>query len=274
MRSIILVAAVAAIAADCSYFRKVVEAECAEACINSMVGLCPQALIVKEGGLDAGHCKDLNFTVADGTKDQKAGPCGTITFSQFKKVAYGAGGDVAIATFDGVKATAHAWAAVNDPVMGGQSTSTFAVDAKRKVGVFKGEVKIVPFLKAAGFCNAQTKGTQSFPDITGTDAMAFTMTNTGNLTGIQAQVTTQGSGTGFKHGSYMGNFEIPNDGAEHEVHVKWSDFSCEWRGQKIKCPPMEKQLGKITQVGVSFGQAPNVPGTFHVELKAISGVKL
>ena len=90
MRAVILVAAFTAIAADCSYFRKVVDAECAEACINSMVGLCPQALVVKEGGLDAGHCKDLNFTVADGSQDQKAGPCGTITFNQFKKSAVGA----------------------------------------------------------------------------------------------------------------------------------------------------------------------------------------
>merc|ERR1712100_29319 len=194
--------------------------------------------------------------------DQKAGPCGTITFNQFKKSAVGA------------TATSHKWTAVNDPVMGGQSTSTFKVDAKRGVGIFAGEVKIVPFLHAAGFCNAQTDGTQSFPDITGTDAIAFTMTNTGNLTGVQATVTTQESGTGLKHGSYMGDFVIPNDGKEHQVYVKWADFKCEWRGQKISCPAMKSQLGKITQVGISFGQAPNIPGTFHVELKSVSGIKL
>jgi hypothetical protein len=37
--------------------------------------------------------------------------------------------------------------------MGGQSHSTFAVN--NSFGVFSGEVKIVPSLKAPGFCNMQ-----------------------------------------------------------------------------------------------------------------------
>lgn len=265
--------AAAAMADDCANFRKISAGECAEACVPSMVGLCPQSLIVKTGGLDAGHCADVNFTVADGTVDQKCGPCGTVTFNKFKQASVlSADGSIDLVTFDGAKATTHEWEAVNDPVMGGQSVSTFTV--QKGAGVFDGEVKIVPFLHAAGFCNAETKGTQSFTDISSTDGIAFTMRNTGNLTGLQATVTTQGSGTGLKHGSYMGNFVVPNDGKTHTVAVKWADFSCEWRGQKIKCPTMQSQLGKVTQIGMSFGQAPNVPGTFHVELLKVSGVKL
>merc|ERR1719163_2749576 len=266
-------ASVLSSADDCANFRKVSAGECAEACVPSMVGLCPQSLIVKTGGLDAGHCADVNFTVADGTVDQKCGPCGTVTFNKFKQASVlSADGSIDLVTFDGAKATTHEWEAVNDPVMGGQSVSTFTV--QKGAGVFDGEVKIVPFLHAAGFCNAETKGTQSFTDISSTDGIAFTMRNTGNLTGLQATVTTQGSGTGLKHGSYMGNFVVPNDGKTHTVAVKWADFSCEWRGQKIKCPTMQSQLGKVTQIGMSFGQAPNVPGTFHVELLKVSGVKL
>eukprot|EP00937_MAST-01D_sp_MAST-1D-sp2_P003833 g3833.t1 len=186
--------------------------------------------------------------------------------------AAGAACALDLVTFDGKEATTHAFEAVNDPVMGGQSTSTFTV--KNGAGVFDGEVKIVPFLHAAGFCNAETKGVQKFVDVSGFDAIAFTMRNTGNLTGIQASITTQGSGTVLKKGNYMGNFEIKNDGKLNQGHVKWSDFSCEWRGQKIKCPPISEQLGKVQQIGLSFGQAPNVPGQFHVEIQSISAIKL
>merc|ERR1719440_2005134 len=80
-------ASVLSSANDCANFRKVSAGECAEACVPSMVGLCPQSLIVKTGGLDAGHCADVNFTVADGTVDQKCGPCGTVTFNKFKQAS-------------------------------------------------------------------------------------------------------------------------------------------------------------------------------------------
>ena len=62
---------------------------------------------------------------------------------------------ISLATFDGAKGTTQQWRAVNDPVMGGQSVGTFNVSAERKVGVWVGEVKIVPFLHAPGFCNIQ-----------------------------------------------------------------------------------------------------------------------
>ena len=60
-----------------------------------------------------------------------------------------------------------------DPVMGGKSSSTFTVE--RNLGVFAGVVRIVPSLKAAGFCNAQTEGVQVFPDINSSDAIGFKM---------------------------------------------------------------------------------------------------
>ena len=50
-----------------------------------------------------------------------------------------------LATFDG-SATDHKWHVTNDPVMGGQSKSTFAVEDG--VGKFSGKCAVVPFLKA------------------------------------------------------------------------------------------------------------------------------
>ena len=76
-------------------------------------------------------------------------------------------------TFDGE----HSWSETNDPVMGGQSTATFAVaDGK---GVFNGTCKIVPSLQAPGFCSAQTRALQ-WPDASANLAggLAITATTT------------------------------------------------------------------------------------------------
>merc|ERR1739848_553637 len=62
--------------------------------------------------------------------------------------------DVVLATFDGAKGTTFKWKDLNDPFMGGASTSTFHVD--NKVGVFNGTCAIVKFLKAPGFAKIDT----------------------------------------------------------------------------------------------------------------------
>ena len=64
--------------------------------------------------------------------------------------AFGLASDITLATFDG-SATSRQWRETNDPVMGGQSTGHFEVNQTAHVGVFQGEVKNVPPLKAPGF---------------------------------------------------------------------------------------------------------------------------
>ena len=71
--------------ADCASYRKVVDGECADDCLGSSVGICPRSIVVSTGGLEAGACKDIQYTVADGTTSQKAGPCGTLSFNKWKK---------------------------------------------------------------------------------------------------------------------------------------------------------------------------------------------
>merc|ERR1719424_1489556 len=149
--------------------------------------------------------------------------------------------NVTLATFDG--SSSLKWHVVNDPVMGGQSVSTFSQG--KGVGIFDGEVKIVPSLHAAGFCNLETEGTAKFPDISSTDGLAIRMRNTGKLTGVQVTVSTKQSGTTFRHGDYSGNFTIASDGIMREVFVPFDGFVCEWRGEHIKCPPIKGQLSDI-----------------------------
>jgi len=77
---------------DCTSYRKVTDGECADDCLLSKIGICPVSLVVRTGGLEAGACEDIGFTQADGTMDEQAGPCGELTFNQWKKPATGGGG--------------------------------------------------------------------------------------------------------------------------------------------------------------------------------------
>ena len=92
--------------------------------------------------------------------------------------------------------------------------------------------------------------------------------------GVQLTVTTKDSGGVLRHGDYQGSFTVPSDGKVHDAVVAWKDFTCNWRGEPIKCPDMQSEMAKIEKVGLSFGQAPNVPGQFHIEIMSVSAVSL
>ncbi len=70
---------------SCETVRKVVGAECAQTCLGDTLGLCPRDLIISAGGLDTGSCKSVGFTAPDGKMSKQAGPCGSLTFDQYKK---------------------------------------------------------------------------------------------------------------------------------------------------------------------------------------------
>merc|ERR1719195_2606660 len=78
--------------------------------------------------------------------------------------------ELKMATFDGAKETTATWKDLNDPVMGGASTSTFKVTSD-KTGIFNGTCAIVGYLKAPGF--AKIVGSAKFADITGYDSIAL-----------------------------------------------------------------------------------------------------
>lgn len=143
-----------AAADDCEYYNKVTSGVCADDCVPATLGLCPRSLIVTEGGLTAGTCKSLGYTVDKGELDQKAGPCGTLKFEQYAKASIDSPADsknmTVLATFDGARGTTFKWRATNDPVMGGKSTSTFTIDDSSSTGKFVGTCAIVPSLKAPG----------------------------------------------------------------------------------------------------------------------------
>lgn len=178
-----------------------------------------------------------------------------------------------LATFDGAKGTTWSWQAVNDPVMGGSSSSTFSVDSERSLGIWDGEVRIVSFLGAPGFCNLQAPGlfkTAAFPSVAGASGLVVRAreTNSTGLTHFNVMLMTKGAKHLFKQGVYMANFTMT--GAMEDHFLPLEAFQCSWRGQKVTwCPDLKTQLDQVTNVGVGTA-FPGTAGKFHVEVASIS----
>lgn len=64
-------------------YRHIENGDCADACIGSFVGMCPLSLVVTAGGLEAGHCGEVGYSVQNGKHSVIAGPCGSMTFSKY-----------------------------------------------------------------------------------------------------------------------------------------------------------------------------------------------
>eukprot|EP00416_Gambierdiscus_australes_P036770 CAMPEP_0171108640 /NCGR_PEP_ID=MMETSP0766_2-20121228/69338_1 /TAXON_ID=439317 /ORGANISM="Gambierdiscus australes, Strain CAWD 149" /LENGTH=403 /DNA_ID=CAMNT_0011570217 /DNA_START=61 /DNA_END=1272 /DNA_ORIENTATION=- len=184
-----------------------------------------------------------------------------------------AAGVVPIATFDGAVGTTWPWETVNDPVMGGRSNSTFQVDTGRKVGIWDGEVRIVPFLRAPGFCNLQAPGlykAATFPDLSSADGIVIRAreTSSSGLTHFNVMLTTKGARRLFKQGVYVANFSMSGSMQDH--FLPWKAFACSWRGDSVSwCPVLTTQLGQVTNVGVGTAY-PGPARKFHVELASLS----
>lgn len=191
----------------------------------------------------------------------------------FVSFAIAAQADVPIATFDGTKSTTLDWQTVNDPVMGGQSKSVFSVDGARSLGVWSGNVAIVPFLKAPGFCNLQSPGlgkTASFPDLSSTSGIMVRAreANASGLEHFNVMLMSKGAKKLFKQGVYTANFTVSTSMTDH--FVPYSAFTCTWRGQQVSwCPDITTQLAQINSVGLGTA-FPGVAGDFEIDIESIS----
>lgn len=91
--------------------------------------------------------------------------------------------------------------------MGGRSTSTFKVEAGK--GVFSGVCRIVPALKAPGFCNAEARPAlgQKIADASAfiDGGLEIVLTSTGNLTQFKAAF---GNKAEHDFGSFKADFTV------------------------------------------------------------------
>lgn len=131
--------------------------------------------------------------------------------------------DVAVETFG--DEPNHVWYALNDPVMGGLSTGTFMV--QDGVGIFQGEVKDVPSLKAPGFIAARTGRGGYFPDLRSCDGLVMRVKSDTAYEGFRASFGTNFAGTMPYAQGYKTQFDVPV-GEFGDVKLAFTDFSDNW----------------------------------------------
>lgn len=275
LRYCLLAATAVIAAADCTVYSLVKDGTCAEDCLNKTVGVCPVSLVAKLGHLHANQsCSSQGYTEPNGTKSQKAGPCGTLVFKLYTKSSVTArAAPITLAAFDG-SAPDLSWKVVDDPVMGGQSRSQLIMDPPNKVARWFGQVKVVPFLKKPGFCTFRSNEA-NFPDVSGTGGLRLQIRNNftgiGGLSRFAVQLETKGGRSGFKQGTYSGNFTVPASASLSPQFIPWDDFVLTWRGEKISGPKLRSQLDQIKTIGLSTF-FPGAAGKFDLEVQSMSAV--
>jgi len=201
-----------------------------------------------------------------------------------------AAADVTLVDFAGDSSTAHTFKELNDPVMGGQSIGTWNVT--NGVGVFDGEVKNVPSLKAPGFIKASADG--KFADCSANIDGSLVLevrSPTADYKGFKvafasgslspAYSCAGGAGLPFSGGCFKADFQFPATNATSsedfvDISIPFNKFSDHWSSasgeptktcaeDKKACPTADK-LKKIQRIEL---WAEGVDGKIHLEAKSI-----
>jgi len=184
--------------------------------------------------------------------------------------------DIMIATFDGAKSTSLKWAAMNDPVMGGKSSSTFVIDAAKKVGVFNGTCAIVPSLKAPGFIKAVAVG--SIPDISHCQNLVLNVNSANTFAGFRVSFGSEHYPPFYQHyfaRGFKSDFQAP-EGLFEDVVLPLKGFTDHWddgTGKAIttcaddpKACPTQKRLQNMETISI-WGEG--VEGDVHLQVTSI-----
>ena len=169
------------------------------------------------------------------------------------------------------------------PVMGGVSSSTWKIDTvKTKSAIWNGQVRIVPSLKAPGFCNAETTNWfAKFNDVSAySHLLIHAKSSTPHYSGFKVSFAADTLNPQFK--SFKAPFNVTS--TEYQtIAIPFSDFSNDWSaytgrcdtkdptGQQHKCCtkanpevcPTVKNLRDISQVGL---WTEGVAGKFNLEV--------
>merc|ERR1711865_780929 len=194
---------------------------------------------------------------------------------------------VKLATWDGASGTTFNFVELNDPVMGGQSAGTFNVDSKGAYGVFDGEVKDVPSLKAPGFIKTAADGT--FADASGAiggDLVLTVRSTTPEFQGFKvafvygtlsaAYACSGGGSIPLSRGFFKASFSVPAGDDFSTVRIPFTAFSDMWSpatGEHTKeCKddsgvcPTASGLKEIKRIEV---WAEGALGKVHLEVQSI-----
>merc|ERR1712086_843967 len=199
----------------------------------------------------------------------------------------GAASAIQLATWDGASATSFKFAELNDPIMGGQSKGTFSVNSADKCGVFDGEVKDVPSLKAPGFIKAAAGGT--FADVSsafGGDLVLSVRSSTPEYKGFHvafvygtlspSYACSGGGSIPLSRGCFKAKFSVAAGDDFSTVRIPFTAFSDTWSpatGEHTKeCKddsgvcPTASGLKNIKRIEV---WAEGALGKVHLEVQSI-----
>jgi len=191
-----------------------------------------------------------------------------------------------LATFDGAPKTTYPWRVMNDPVMGGVSVSTVYINKTLAAAVWDGQVKIVPSLKAPGFCNYETEKAEltRFADISSTTHLLLRVrTSSPEYAGYKVSFAADTLNPQFK--SFKANFNITGTDWT-TVAIPFNSFSNDWSPYTGNCDtldptgvqhhccsaqhpevcPTKRNLRGITQLGL---WTEGASGNFHLEIQWI-----
>lgn len=182
---------------------------------------------------------------------------------------------IILSTFDGAKGTTQTWTQKNDPVMGGKSVGTFAVDNDRNVGVFNGTCAIVPFLQAPGFIKVESSG--ALRDVSACENLVLNVRSLVNYTGYRVSFGNvwYPGGKFFARG-YKSNFQAPV-GVFEDVVLPFHQFSSHWddaTGDQIttcaqdpKACPTKNDLLDLKTISI---WAEGIAGSVTLEINRIA----
>jgi hypothetical protein len=200
--------------------------------------------------------------------------------------AMGLAASPSLVTFDGAAGTTFEFTALNDPVMGGQSTGTWSLGDG--FGILDGEVVDVPSLSAPGFIKAAADG--KFPDVSsafGGSLVLNVRTSTPEFAGYRVTFVSGATSGSFacaaggslplSRGCFKAKFSVPAGDNFVQVKIPFTDFSDKWSSatgeQTTTCAesadvcPTASKLSKISRVEF-WGEGAN--GKLHLEVQSVT----
>jgi len=152
-----------------------------------------------------------------------------------------AGGVIPLVSFDGKSGTTFTFKELNDPVMGGKSTGTWAVQSKaaQSFGMMDGQVVDVPSLSAPGFIKAAGDGKYADASAALSGGLNLTVrTTTPEYAGfrltfaagtLSPDYSCAGGGSiPLSRGCFKRAFSVPAGKEFSTVYLPFNSFSDKW----------------------------------------------
>jgi len=162
---------------------------------------------------------------------------------------------------------------INDPVMGGESYSSISTTDGDYL-LWEGEVKIVKFLKAPGFCNLRTEPTD-FSSLSESDTISFIVdADTDFMTpmSVNAQIDDgkkHSRGNFIMYSAALKSRKHDNNNNTIELYASWKDFVPTSSGRPVDdAPSLLDVIDKVNVIGLSTYQSHKA-GKFRIELLQI-----